>query len=358
MCNFEQLLSWTTTAQALRFLALRCFHPNPLPPETNLQTNLSDRGQTPPQVQRLQTIGLTVADLERSKNFYIHALRFEAIAEITVQEQSHSTSEGTDPATLRVATLQLGAEQIQLRQYLDCASQPLPADSQSTDLWFQHMAIVVSDLDRAYAHLRSFSIEATSNEPQTMPPDNPAAAGVRAFKFKDPDRHNLELIWFPPDKRQAKWNPTNERLFLGIDHSAIAVADTEQSLQFYRDLLGMQVESSSLHQGETQALLDGLPEAIVQVTGLRPAAGGVGIELLDYLAPTNGRPFPQDWKSCDLAYWQIELTVNDLEQTLTWLQGQGLQWSPYSVSSEHRSPHQQGYLVKDPTGHSVLLVAL
>ncbi len=65
------------------------------------------------------------------------------------------------------------------------------------------MAIVVSDMDRAYTHLRSFPIEPISIEAQTIPPDNKASGGVRAFKFKDRDGHNLELIWFPPDKGKA-----------------------------------------------------------------------------------------------------------------------------------------------------------
>jgi catechol 2,3-dioxygenase-like lactoylglutathione lyase family enzyme len=328
-------------------------------PENVLQSNIGDRNQMTSQVQYIRAIGLTVADIERSKDFYIHALGFEAISDITIEDQAHSDLEDIDQARIRIATLQLGDERIELMQYLNCESKPIPSDSRSTDLWFQHFAIVVSDIDRAYTHLRSFPIEVTSTAPQTMPPDNPVAAGVRAFKFKDLDRHNLELIWFPPDKRQAKWNPSDDRLFLGIDHSAIAVANTEQSLQFYRDLLGMQIESSSLHTGETQALLDGLPEATVQVTGLRPAQGGVGIELLNYLAPANGRPIPQAWKSCDIPHLQVELVVNHIEQTLEELRQNGVQFvSQRLVSFAENSPYIQGCLVRDPNGHAMLLVTL
>jgi hypothetical protein len=91
--------------------------------------------------------------------------------------------------------------------YLNVEGKLIPIDSRSNDLWFQHfaIAIAVSDMDRAYAHLRSFPIKPISMEPQTIPPDNKASAGVRAFKFKDPDGHNLELIWFPLDKGQDKW---------------------------------------------------------------------------------------------------------------------------------------------------------
>ena len=311
------------------------------------------------QVYCIRAIALTVADLERSKEFYTSAFGFEVTSEINVEGQEYSELEAVEQARIRIATLQLGTEQVQLMQYLNCSSQPIPRDSQSTDLWFQHFAIVVSDLDRAYAHLCSLSFESISNEPQTMPMNIPEAAEVRAFKFKDPDGHSLEIIWFPPNKRQSKWNTAKEQLFLGIDHSAITVANTERSLHFYRDLLGMAVESSSLHEGEIQALLDGLPEATVQVTSLRPVGGDIGIELLDYYAPANGRPTPSSWKSCDIAHLQIELVVNNIEEGLEVLKQNGVQIvSSRMVSFTTNSAYRQGCLVKDPDGHAMLLITL
>jgi catechol 2,3-dioxygenase-like lactoylglutathione lyase family enzyme len=309
-------------------------------------------------VQRVRSILLTVSDVDRSKNFYTQALSFQPISDITVEGQEYSDLEGVPEANIRIVGLQLGEERIELMQYLNIKGKPIPGDSQSNDLWFQHMAIAVSDMDRAYAHLQSFLTESISVSPQTIPPSNEASAGVRAFKFKDPDGHDLELIWFPPGKGQDKWHQHTDRLFLGIDHSAIAISNTQQSLQFYRDLLGMQVESHSLNTGETQARLDGLPEAEVQVTDLRPAQGGLGIELLDYIAPANGRPIPSDWKSCDLAHMQVELVVNDIEQAVETLRQKGVQFvSPRLVQfADNTSPYRQACLVKDPNGHAMLLI--
>ncbi len=309
------------------------------------------------QVQRVGTIGLTVSDVERLKDFYTQALSFQLVSDITVEGQEYSQLEGV-PANIRIVTLQLGDEHIELMQYLNIKGKPIPGDSQSNDLWFQHLAIAVNDMDRAYAHLKSFAIESISVAPQTIPPSNQASAGVRAFKFKDPDRHNLELIWFPPDKEQDKWHQNTDRLFLGIDHSAIAIADTEQSLQFYRDLLGMQIDGGSLNQGKTQAHLDGLPEAKVRVTAMRPAQGGLGIELLDYLVPERHRLMPNDWKSCDIANVQVELVVNDIEQAVEQLRQNGVQFvSSQLVQFTSSMPYCQGCLVKDPNGHAMLLVA-
>lgn len=309
-------------------------------------------------VQRIRAIGLTVSDSDRSRDFYTQALGFELVCDVTVEGQNYSDLEGVTEAKIRIVTLRLGDELIEIMEYLNVEGKPIPSDSQSNDLWFQHMAIVVSDMDRAYAHVRSFPIQPISVEPQTIPPSNEASAGVRAFKFKDPDGHDLELIWFPPDKGQDKWHQKSDRLFLGIDHSAMAIANTEESLQFYRDLLGMQIESRSLNQGETQARLDNLPQPEVKVTDLRPTQGGLGIELLDYIAPANGRPIPSDWKSCDLAHMQIELVVNNIESLVDKLRLHGVQFiSPRLVQRSFRAiPYKQGCLVKDPTGHTMLAV--
>ncbi len=309
------------------------------------------------QVQRIRAIGLTVTSVERSQNFYEQALNFKTVSDITLEDQNYSALEDVAPSKIRIITLQLGDELIYLMEYLNLEGKLIPSDSQSNDLWFQHLAIAVNDMDRAYAHLQSFPIDPISVEPQTIPPSNEASAGVRAFKFKDPDRHNLELIWFPPGKGQDKWHQHTNHLFLGIDHSAIAVANTEQSLQFYRDILGMHIEGGSLNQGETQARLDGLPEAQVRVTALRPAQGGLGIELLDYITPANGRAMPSDWKSYDIAHMQVELVVNDI-QAVELLRQNGVQSvSSQLVQTNTLSPDRQGFLVKDPNGHAMLLIA-
>jgi catechol 2,3-dioxygenase-like lactoylglutathione lyase family enzyme len=115
--------------------------------------------------------------------------------------------------------------------------------------------------------------------------------GVRCFKFRDPDRHPLELLWLPPGEGRAVWHalstaPRGERSpFAGIDHSAISVASAERSLDFYH-ALGMTTANRSLNAGPAQAHLDGLEGAHVRVTSLRPASpSGPGLELLAYQPP-------------------------------------------------------------------------
>ncbi|MEG3437272.1 SMP-30/gluconolactonase/LRE family protein [Pannus brasiliensis CCIBt3594] len=270
------------------------------------------------QIQQVQAIDLVVNNVDLSKNFYVQALGFEVISDTVIENNR-----------IRSITLKLGDESVRLQQYLDIPGKPVPVDSRSNDRWFQHLAIVVSDMERAYHHLRAFPIEFISTEPQTIPIDNPEAAGIQAFKFRDLDRHPLELIWFPSDKGQKKWHEKSDRLFLGIDHTAITVADTEESLEFYRDFLGMRVDGGSLNHGETQARMDGLPIARVRITALRPPRGGMGIELLDYLEPAGGRPIPSDWQDSDMTSTRVEFASDEIDRD---------------------------YSIQDPTGHSLLLI--
>ena len=316
---------------------------------------MDNSGQSSIQAQRIQAIDLTVTEIDPAILFYTKALCFVVISDIRVTEKSSGSALEMSQTPIRIATLKLGDEQIRLIQYLDSQGEPIPPDSQSNDLWFQHLAIVVSDMDRAYAHLQSFPIEAISTSPQTIPPENKEAADIQAFKFRDLDRHPLELIWFPADKGQKKWHQKSDQLFLGIDHTAIAITNTEQSLQFYRDFLGMRVDGGSFNWQAAQARMDALPKAKVRITALRPIQGGLGIELLDYIEPANGRPIPADLKPSDIAYAQVELIVNQMTHQFDQSRIQYIPQDSNQIENASGWNHPS-YRIKDPTGHFLVLI--
>jgi len=137
-----------------------------------------------------------------------------------------------------------------------------------------------------------------STAPQELPAWNPNAGGVRAVYFRDLDGHPLELIQFPPGKGDPRWQE-KDPLFLGIDHSAIVVRDTETSLAFDRGRLGMRVAGTSDNWGVEQECLSAVPGAHLRITSLRAPAGR-GIEFLNYPVPTDGRPAPPDTTTEDL----------------------------------------------------------
>ena len=99
------------------------------------------------------------------------------------------------------------------------------------------------------------------------------------------------------------------RLFLGIDHSAIVVADTDASLRYYRDTLGLKVAGGSENYGIEQERLNNVFGARLRITALR-AERGPGVELLEYLAPRSGRPMPIDTQSNDVWNWHIDMQAD------------------------------------------------
>ena len=237
---------------------------------------------------RLLSIQLPVADLARAERFYRDVLGFEAVA----------MNVGAACTTL---AMRLGAEEIELMAH-DPAGSPYPADSRCIDLWFEHFAIVVADMDEAYGRLSGEGICETISRggPQRLPPN---AGSVTAFKFRDPDRHPLELLHFPPVSAPPRWrNPRPGAIFLGIDHSAITVADSAASIAFYGEHLGLTLTARSLNRGPEQDSLDDTPGAVVEVTALSPADPiSPHVELLRYREPPGGRAMPGHGEPGDIA---------------------------------------------------------
>ncbi|MCB0529609.1 MAG: VOC family protein, partial [Saprospiraceae bacterium] len=265
-------------------------------------------------------VSITVEDLDREVSFFTQTLDFREIKREKWSGPEVAALFGLSEAgvSVEMVDLQLGTETIRLMDFDGVPSRSMPADTRSNDLWFQHLAIVVTDMDSAYQKLLSAGVTHVSTAPQTLPDYLPNAAGIKAFYFRDPEGHNLELIWFPPDnggrptvdggrptvdgKRLTRDGvneggesiiaPDNEQgdmknkqpgmdnarktvpandlsntvsrkpsavnrlpsavnrkpstvnrrpstVFLGIDHTAIGISDTERSMTFYRDRLGL-----------------------------------------------------------------------------------------------------------------------
>lgn len=316
-------------------------------------------GQTrsPALVAAVESVGITVADMDRSIEFYSKVLSFEKVADVEVAGESYERLQGVFGARMRVVQLRLGDESIELTEYLAPRGRPTPADSRSNDRWFQHIAIIVSDMDRAYAWLRRHKVEHASSGPQRLPEWNPSAGGIRAFYFKDPDGHPLEVLQFPAGKGDPKWHRVGDTLFLGVDHTAIVVGDTAASLRFYRDTLGFTVVGESENYGIEQEHLNHVFGARLRITTLR-APAGPGIEFLEYLAPLDGRAMPLDTRANDLWHWQTRLATRDPDSAARALRaGKAAFVSPGVIAvPDGRLGFGKGVLVRDPDGHAVQVV--
>ena len=272
----------------------------------------------------VDSVGITVSDLDRSVEFYTTVLSFEKVSEVELAGTGYEHLSGVFGARVRVARLRLGDEFVELTEYLAPKGRSFPPDTRANDRWFQHIAIITPDMNRAYTWLRAHKVQHASTGPQRLPDWNRNAAGIEAFYFRDPDGHFLEVLSFPPGKGLPKWHRATDRLFLGIDHTAIVVSDTNASLRFYRDRLGLQVAGESENYGTEQEHLNNVFGAHLRITSLR-GDSGPGVEFLEYVAPRDGRPYPADARSNDLIHWQTKFVSTNNE------------------------------LLRDPDGHSILL---
>lgn len=305
----------------------------------------------------VESVAMVVEDMERSLRFFTEVLPFEMVSDRELAGDEYERLQGVFGLRLRIVRVRLGEEFLDLMDFLAPEGRPVPVDSRSNDRWFQHVAIVVSDMDAAYATLRAANVRHASAGPQRLPDWNRHAGGIEAFYFRDPDGHVLEVLEFPPDKGLPRWHARDGRLFLGIDHTAIVVGDTGESLRFYRDGLGLKVAGESENYGIEQERLNNVFGARLRITGLR-ANQGPGIEFLEYLAPSDGRPIPADTRPNDLIAWQTRLLSRDSHATVRRLRPGSFGFiSPGVVALAGRGgAFRQGALLRDPDGHAVMLI--
>ena len=308
-------------------------------------------------VRSVGSILITVSDMDRVVDFYGRVLTFEKVADSEAAGDEVEHFFGVFGSRVRVVRMKLGVESIELVQFLSPRGRPIPVDSRSNDVWFQHIAVVVSDIDRAYAILRENKVEFASSEPQRLPDWNQNAAGIKAFYFKDPDEHPVEILQFPEGKGDPKWHQGGNPLFLGIDHTAIVVSNTNASLKFYRDLLGLHIAGESENYGTEQEHLNNVFGAHLRITSLR-ATAGPGIELLEYLSPRDGHLIPVDERANDLIHRETELEVSDTEAALDPLRSTK---TPF-ISSGDVAFHDdalaltRGFVIRDPDGHAIGII--
>lgn len=298
-------------------------------------------------------VAITVSSLDDATTWFAQALSAQPGAIESVAADTARWGRPV-PAT-RVRTLSLGREQVVL---VDPDGPALPGGAHvSNTAAFQHLALVVGDIDARW-HAIAASIDPISSVPQRIPDSNRVAAGIRAAYFRGPDAHALELIHYPDDKGASRWHVGGDRV-LGIDHTAIAVAQTERSLGFWRDLLGLEVVGESLNEGREQAQLSGVDGARVHITALR-GAGGLGVELLEYLepglVPADAIAHPEA-----SAHAHTTVRVADLDATVAAVRDAEATLDVAVISARSSEciacgDRRRAIMVRDPDGHVVQLV--
>jgi len=224
-------------------------------------------------------IGLTTGDVERAAAFYA-ALGFARVAP---------------------RRLALGGFSLELTPATGAA---YPVRRAANDPWFQHFAVAVADIDAAAAvALAAGATPISRGGPQRLPPNT---GSVVAWKFRDPDGHPLELSLIPG----GGWlrDATAGAVFLGIDHTAIAVADLPVSREWY-EAHGFRETGRSTNTGPEQDRLDGLDGVTVEIVAMALPGAGPHLELLAYRTPGAAAP--------------RAVADGDVAATTTWLKGGG-----------------------------------
>jgi catechol 2,3-dioxygenase-like lactoylglutathione lyase family enzyme len=299
----------------------------------------------------IDRVTLIVPDLDRAEEDYIRTFgcRVEQRADV-------------DPALVRVlcirqargrrSLLRLGRERIELLEFTDSAGRPYPPHSTSTDLWFQHIAIVVADMRHAYQRVmenRRFR-PISRNGPVRLPD---TSGGVTAFKFRDHDGHPLELLAFPKGHAPGQWRAANGTgTFLGVDHTAIAVSDPARSARFFGSVFGFSTGTRTENRGPEQADLDDVDGVHVSVTRLAPELPAPRMELLHYHVGTR-RPIPHDTASNDIAATHSALRVASLDATAAALARRGTPLADDNLMI--LQGRIRAALVSGPDGHRFLV---
>ena len=298
----------------------------------------------------IDRVTLIVSDLDRAEDDYVRTFG------CSVEQRGD-----IDPSLIRVlcirlargrrSLLRLGRERIELLEFTDSAGRPYPPGSTSTDLWFQHMAIIVNDMTRAHQRvMANRRFRPISRYGPVRLPDN--SGGVTAFKFRDHDGHPLELLAFPEGRVPRTWRHADGTgSFLGVDHTAIAVSDSASSAEFFRTVFGFRTGTGTENYGPEQDDLDDVEGVQVSVTRLAPDLPAPRMELLHYHVGTR-RPIPPDTASNDIVATHSVVRVASLDATAAALARRGSPLAGDDVMVLHGGI--RAALVSGPDGHRFL----
>lgn len=282
--------------------------------------------------------------LDASVAFYEDRLGFRSSGPTCVMEPLLAAARGFGARPIRAQRLMLGKQELELVE-TGPSARPYPTQYTSADLDFQHIAIRCPDISAAFEQLhrddsRSACPTAISRGPDLRPapirlPDN--SGGVTAFKFRDPDRHPVELLQPAGNERiRSTVRP-------GIDHTAISVSSAPLGIAFYGDALGIGVSAYQTNSGGEQGSLDALDSPIVDVVSLQTTSGlSPHLELLAYRKPIAPRCHERA-RATDIVSDRTVICCSDVSLLARNL---GMECHLFRLPSGDR-----GFLFRDPDGH-------
>lgn len=142
-----------------------------------------------------------------------------------------------------------------------------------------------------------------------------------------------------------------------IEAESETTGDTEANLRLWHDALGFEVVGESENYGPEQEHLNNVFGARLRITALKAPGGGIGVEFLEYLAPSTGRPTPADTRANDLWHWHVNVATDDAGEAAATARRGGARWvSPGAIAGlDAHLGYTVAALVRDADGHGIVL---
>lgn len=300
--------------------------------------------------RRIARVSRTVSDLGRAVAFHTDALDFRVVDESNHRDRSWGQLMGVPELHSHSFTLRLGEDELELVAF-DPPGAPCPRPNDTGHICRQRIAIAVSDMDAAFNRLCGYSFTAiTEAGPQILPA---LYGGRRAYKFRDPDGHALELIEFVDAGSEKTWR-RQAGLFLGIDHTAIDVADVKRSIDFYTRILGMTMTSSPHMPGAAREYVEPEHQKLASVIDVHCACcTHPYLELISYPLPAdNGSALSAHVN--DICADRMIVEVDDLPSLVDALRAAHI--DVVSLGPSPTGAHA-AVIARDPSGHLLQLCA-
>jgi lactoylglutathione lyase len=135
---------------------------------------------------------------------------------------------------------------------------------------------------------------------------------------------------------------------VGAHHTSFTVTDLDRSLEFFRDLLGLEVLFTREVRDEYLGAIVGLPGCVAKAALLRIPGSAHHVELFQYLTPAGHAVRP---RPCDPGSSHLSFLVEDLPGLYARLRAAGVAFvsEPVRISAGPNCGGWAAYL-HDPNG--------
>ncbi len=138
-------------------------------------------------ISRLEHVGLSVSDLDRSIAFYRDLLGLEVLRVIEAGPTMRlGDIVGMPGCSARIAHMMKGDEMLELFEYKSPRGKPVPADRRQADLGLVHVGFTSTDTRGDYERLKAAGVTFLSEPVEFRP-------GVWVVYFRGPDGEVGEL---------------------------------------------------------------------------------------------------------------------------------------------------------------------